>query len=145
MSRRLDFGCVWITATSRWWGTTSPSWRPAPAGSFAHAGRGRVDDTLRRDRGISVVDKWRKWLEMITVYEEVKARPAVKYTRKDFAGTMQGHEFEFMLADVGSHGALRAGGGAGGWYAASIPGAGTTPLRPKTSRRDNLADHRPLH
>jgi hypothetical protein len=48
--------------------------------------------------GEADVDKWRKWLEMITVYEEVKARREVKYTRNDFVGTMQGHEFDLMLA-----------------------------------------------
>ena len=80
------------------------------------------------------VKKWRKWLAMISVSEtETSAyNRETKYTRLDFAGTMQGNEFDLMLEDVGSHvDSDRRSGGAAGWYEASIPEAGFSPIKPK--------------
>ena len=80
------------------------------------------------------IDKWRAWLQMATVDEnaESKRKRLVKYTRENFAATMQPGEFEAMLQDVGSQSkAERNSGGAGGWYAASIPSDGTQPVQPE--------------
>jgi hypothetical protein len=58
-----------------------------------------------------------------------------KYTREDLKETMQPGEFDRMLEDVGSQpNAVRDVAGAGGWYAASIPGAGLSPIKPDTKR-----------
>jgi hypothetical protein len=71
------------------------------------------------------VIKWRTWWGMITRPEKDR------YTRSDFTTTMKGEEFDRMLANVGAQeDANRQSGAAGGWYAASIPGAGLAPLRP---------------
>jgi hypothetical protein len=74
--------------------------------------------------GADEVEKWTAWWRMIT-------NPAkdARYTRLHFAPTMEGDEFDRMLEDVGAQeGAERQHGGAGGWYAASIPNDGKPPL-----------------
>jgi phytoene dehydrogenase-like protein len=84
--------------------------------------------------GSDEIAKWSKWLAMATApetAEDIKDRK-VRYTRQDFVNTMHPGEFELMLEDVGSQkGAERQKGGAGGWYAASIPHSGNPELRPK--------------
>ena len=79
--------------------------------------------------------KWKKWLAMATVNEDKisKRDRLVRYTRKDFKRTMPGSEFDRMLEDVGSHHtetADREKGGAAGWFAASIPKAGYSAIKP---------------
>ena len=70
--------------------------------------------------------KWKKWRAMITTSEPKR------YTRHDFAGTMQAGEFDRMLEDIGSQpDAERQKARAGGWYAASIPEAGLSPVKPE--------------
>jgi hypothetical protein len=81
------------------------------------------------------IEKWRKWLVMSnagdTESESSKRRRELKYTRSDFAGTMPGNGFDLMLEDVGSQeDAERGQGGAGGWYAASIPNSPGESLKP---------------
>ena len=85
--------------------------------------------------GEGEVAKWRKLLAMASVEESKneKYERVTRYTREDFKTTMQGKEFDLMLEDVGSHhtGADdRRKGGAAGWYAASIPKAGLSPIKP---------------
>jgi hypothetical protein len=82
--------------------------------------------------GEGEVEKWKQWLAMLSESDTSKRRRETRYTRQDFAATMQAGEFDRMLEDVGSQkGAERAQAGAGGWYAASIPNAGLSPIRPK--------------
>ena len=74
--------------------------------------------------GEDEVEKWTAWWKMIT-------NPAqdARYTRLHFAPTMEGDEFDRMLENVGAEErAKRQHGGAGGWYAASIPNDGKSPL-----------------
>jgi hypothetical protein len=81
------------------------------------------------------VAKWTTWLAMATVSESErsKAKRETRYTRKEFAATMQAGEFERMLEDVGSQPyAARDVGGAGGWFAASIPKASLSDVKEKT-------------
>jgi Domain of unknown function (DUF4157) len=86
--------------------------------------------------GEGEVDKWRTWLAMISgESKSSQLHRETKYTREDFKGTMQGNEFDLMLEDVGSQDdAEREKAGAGGWYAASIPEAGLSPVRPGNGR-----------
>jgi hypothetical protein len=79
------------------------------------------------------IEKWRRWLAMTTgeSADSVKRR-GTRYTRHDFAGTMQAGEFDRMLEEIGSQpGAVRESAGVGGWYASNIPNAGFSPVRPK--------------
>ncbi|MGN6168883.1 MAG: hypothetical protein ACTHQQ_12050 [Solirubrobacteraceae bacterium] len=83
--------------------------------------------------------KWGRWLEMASVKETEKEKyeRVTRYTRREFGETMGADEFDRMLEDVGSHHTTaedRRKGGAGGWYAASIPGAGLSPIKPDTKR-----------
>jgi hypothetical protein len=76
--------------------------------------------------GVDEVAKWTTWWDMIT-------NPAkdARYTRLHFAATMHGDEFDLMIESVGAQDrAARQHGGAGGWYAASIPNDSLSPLRP---------------
>jgi hypothetical protein len=74
--------------------------------------------------------KWERWDAMMLA-EDDKQR-TTRYNREKLAD-MTDTEFRRMLAAVGSkQGAERKFGGAGGWYAAAIPGTGAeTPLRGK--------------
>jgi hypothetical protein len=75
--------------------------------------------------GPGEVEKWSAWWQMLNAPKDTR------YTRLHFAATMKGDEFDRMLESVGAEeGAARQHGGAGGWYAASIPSDGLSPLRP---------------
>jgi hypothetical protein len=75
--------------------------------------------------GVDEVGKWTAWWQMIT-----NPPNDARYTRLHFATTMKGDEFDLMLENVGAQqNAKRLHGGAGGWYAASIPSDGLAPLR----------------
>jgi hypothetical protein len=77
--------------------------------------------------GADEVAKWTAWWQMIT-----NPSKGARYTRLHFAGTMEGDEFDRMLENVGAEErAERQHGGAGGWYAASIPNDGRAPLHAK--------------
>lgn len=74
--------------------------------------------------GVDEVGKWTAWWQMIT-----NPPKDARYTRLHFATTMKGDEFDLMLENVGAQkNAQRQHGGAGGWYAASIPSDGLAPL-----------------
>ena len=74
--------------------------------------------------GADEVGKWTAWWQMIT-----NPPKDARYTRLHFAATMKGDEFDRMLESVGAEErAERRHGGAGGWYAASIPNDGLAPL-----------------
>ena len=90
------------------------------------AAKGNADDVESSIIGADEAGKWTAWWQMIT-----NTAKNARYTRLDFAATMEGDEFDHMLEDVGSQeNAERLRGGAGGWYAASIPNDGLAPLRP---------------
>jgi hypothetical protein len=100
----------------------------------AKAGYSRFEDEPTSFSDSVNMRTWKAWLKMATVREtrEEKRDRAKKYTREDFAATMRGNDFDLMLEDVGSQPeAERQKAGAAGWYAASIPKAGETPIRPK--------------
>ena len=85
---------------------------------------GKADDVDASIISADEVEKWTAWWRMIT-----NAAKDARYTRLDFAATMEGDEFDRMLENVGAQeGAERQRGGAGGWYAASIPNDGRAPL-----------------
>ena len=85
--------------------------------------KGDVDPSII---GADEVEKWNVWWQMIT-----NAPKNARYTRLHFAATMKGDEFDRVLENVGAEErAERQHGGAGGWYAASIPNDGRSPLRP---------------
>ena len=73
---------------------------------------------------------------MISVKESKsqKRDRETRYTRTNFEDTMQGNEFDRMLEDVGfseqGDPDARKKGGAAGWYTASIPKAGLSPVKP---------------
>ena len=77
--------------------------------------------------GADEVGKWTEWWKLIT-----DPPKGARYTRLQFAATMEGDEFDRMLENVGAEqNAERQHGGAGGWYAASIPSDGRAPLHAK--------------
>jgi hypothetical protein len=95
----------------------------------------KLDEIIRaKDTGVDAdtsiigadeVGKWTAWWKMIT-----DPPNGARYTRLHFAATMEGDEFDRMLENVGAQpNAERQHGGAGGWYAASIPNDGKEPLR----------------
>jgi hypothetical protein len=77
-------------------------------------------DVDRSVIGPDELEKWTAWWKMI-----INPAKGTRYTRLDFAATLKGLEFDRMLETVGAaENAQRQRGGAGGWYAASIPNAG---------------------
>ena len=90
----------------------------------AKEGAAEVDSSVI---GADEVGKWTAWWKMID-----KPEKGARYTRLQFEETMKPGEFDRMLENVGAQdSANRQQGGAGGWYAANIPSAANTPLRPK--------------
>ncbi len=105
--------------------------RPTEKKGYAQLG----DDDDPASWSKAELKNWRKWLEMATVNETERSKRnrAMKYTRKDFKSTMPGLEFDRMLEEIGSQPAAeRQHGGAGGWYAASIPEAGRSAVKPES-------------
>jgi hypothetical protein len=84
------------------------------------------EDYLKSSKNIKggEIQKWQTWWRMADAANAEK-----NYTRSDFQGTMTDDEFDRLLETVGTlPGADRKG--AAGFYAASIPKAGTSPLKP---------------
>jgi hypothetical protein len=84
------------------------------------------EDYLKSSKNIKEgeIEKWQTWWRMASA-----ANAERKYTRWDFQATMTDDEFDRLLETVGTlPGADRRG--AAGFYAASIPKAGTSPLKP---------------
>ena len=89
--------------------------------------KGRAAEVDSSVIGADEVGKWTAWWKMID-----KPEKGARYTRLQFEETMKPGEFDRMLENVGAQdSANRQQGGAGGWYAANIPSAANTPLRPK--------------
>jgi hypothetical protein len=92
--------------------------------------------------GQAEVPKWEKWLAMIR-----DATRRQQYTREQLAATMDSVEIDRMIETVGSfEGAARKG--AGGFWAASIPGSGLFPVnrtgRPPLKRQASTSDFKSI-